>query len=946
MRYDAFISYSHAADGRLAPELQRALQRLAKPWYRRRSLEVFRDETGLAVDPHLWNAIVRALDEAEWFLLLTSPQAAASVWVNREIEHWKAHRPVDRILPVLTDGYWEWDPEKGDFTDDSDAVPPALRGVFTDEPRHLDLRWAHEEDQLDLRNSRFRNAVAEVAAPLHGRTKDEIEGEDVRQHRRTKRIAWSAVSALAVLTIAAVAGAGIAVYNANQAEQRRLQAEAQRLAAQSRTELERPDLAFLLAAHGYRMHPSLQTEGALLTAVANLPEFKQRIPVDAPVTAVAVSDAADRVWIGTADGKVTAHSFTTGAEIGRAEDQFDREVVAMAPAAAGADAVVVTDGTVVTTLDSALRPAVVRTPDTAVSALAVQPTTGRIAAGTSAGGVLVWDADSSAPTTMFPALPNAAGRMSAVTALAWTPDGGLVVAGQDGAVRRFDVTRPDRPVWEQVEAGSSADDGPVSWVSALTVVGDGTVVTGGSDGTVGFWNGADGMPTAAGRNEIHADAVTGLVATGDGPEAGSVASVSEDGFVIYWNHLTGSPPLPPVKVDEQAATAVAWDPADPAQGVTGGTAGGALLLDYGDDRRRPLARPVEGWTDAVAVAISPAADRLAVVRATVEPSGSGESAQGQLITELTLTDVAEPDPAGPSVTIDGMVDEVVFSSDGSRVLASTTEGEVVVWDGVAEAPTATRVAPGEPASQLAVSPDGVTVATRWMNTASQSFEAAPVRLWRLEGDELVEQGQIAGPPLAFGLAFTPDRSRLVIGGSGELVIHRLADGTTTTVELDNDETRSLAVAPDGNTIAVSLWSGPIRLFDTQTGRPTGDDLRVAKRVTDVAFRGNSELATVSEDGSIIFWDLTSRTRLSDRPLTAVDRNAGAGYALAPSLALAQDVALTASVADRRLIRWSLNPTDWIAEGCAVHQRDLTDAEKDRYDLEDADPICEETQKNR
>ncbi|MDQ2636220.1 MAG: TIR domain-containing protein [Actinomycetota bacterium] len=928
MRYDGFISYSHAADGQLAPALQRALQRLAKPWYRRRSLEVFRDETGLAVDPHLWGAIVRALDDAEWFLLLTSPQAAASVWVNREIDHWKAHRSIDRILPVVTDGHWEWDPEKSDFTDDSDAVPPALRGVFTDEPRHLDLRWAREEDQLDLRNSQFRNAVAEVAAPLHGRTKDEIEGEDVRQHRRTKRIAWSAVAALAVLTVAAVTGAGIAVYNANQAEQRRIQAEAQRLAAQSRTELERPDLAFLLAAHGYRLHRSVQTEGALLTAVANLPEFKERIPVDAPVTAVAISDAADRVWIGTTAGAVIAQSFTTGAELGRVDDQFAREVVAMVPAMAGSDAVVATDGGIVATLDGDLAVSVMRTPANAVTALAVQPSTGRIAAGTVAGSVILWDTGSSEPSATFPV------GTAAVTALAWTPDSGLVTAGDDGAFRRFDPARPERPVWEQTEVGR-----PGSWVSALTVVDDGTVVSGGSDGTVGFWNGADGMPTAAGLNELHADEVTGLAATGDGPEAGSVASVSEDGFVIYWNHLTGSPPLPPVKVDEQATTAVAWDPANPARGVTGGTAGGALLLDYGEDRRRPLARPVEGWTDAVAVAISPAADRLAVVRASVEAPGSGESAQGHLVTELTLTDVAHPDPDGPSVTIDGMVDQVVFTHDGGRVLASTTEGDVVVWDGVADAATATRVAPGEPASQLAVSPDGVTVATRWLSTESQSFEVAPVGLWRLDGNELVKQGQIAGPPLAFGLAFTPDGSRLVIGGSGELVIHRLADDANTTVKLENDEVRSLAVAPDGNTIAVSLWSGPVRLFDTETGKPTGDDLRVAKRVTDVAFRGNAELATVSEDGSIIFWDLTSRTRLSDRPLAAVDRSAGAGFTLAPSLALAQDVAVTASVADRRLIRWSLNPPDWIAEGCAVHQRDLTDAEKDRYDLEGADPIC-------
>ncbi len=30
--YNAFISYSHAADGRMATALQAALERFAKPW--------------------------------------------------------------------------------------------------------------------------------------------------------------------------------------------------------------------------------------------------------------------------------------------------------------------------------------------------------------------------------------------------------------------------------------------------------------------------------------------------------------------------------------------------------------------------------------------------------------------------------------------------------------------------------------------------------------------------------------------------------------------------------------------------------------------------------------------------------------------------------------------------------------------------------------------------
>jgi hypothetical protein len=51
MTFNGFISYSHAADGRLAPAVQRGLHRLAKPWHRRRALWIFRDQTGLAVTP-------------------------------------------------------------------------------------------------------------------------------------------------------------------------------------------------------------------------------------------------------------------------------------------------------------------------------------------------------------------------------------------------------------------------------------------------------------------------------------------------------------------------------------------------------------------------------------------------------------------------------------------------------------------------------------------------------------------------------------------------------------------------------------------------------------------------------------------------------------------------------------------------------------------------------
>ena len=97
MTYKAFIFYSHAADGKLAPAIQSALQSFAKPWYRLRAFRIFRDKTTLATTPELWRSIQAALDESEFFLLLASVGSCRSTWVEREIEYW-LHSRVFRVL--------------------------------------------------------------------------------------------------------------------------------------------------------------------------------------------------------------------------------------------------------------------------------------------------------------------------------------------------------------------------------------------------------------------------------------------------------------------------------------------------------------------------------------------------------------------------------------------------------------------------------------------------------------------------------------------------------------------------------------------------------------------------------------------------------------------------------------------------------------------------------
>ena len=198
--YDAFISYSHAKDKPVAAALQGAVQRLGKPWYRRRALRIFRDDTSLSATPHLWPSIEEALARSRYLILLVSPQSAASPWVGKEIAYWLAHKSIDTLLLALTEGELAWDGAADDFTA-SPALPPALKGRFTAEPKWVDVR--DYRAGAPARNGKFLDLAADLAATVHGIPKEDLLSQEVRQQRRALTLAWSAAASLLVLAGAA-----------------------------------------------------------------------------------------------------------------------------------------------------------------------------------------------------------------------------------------------------------------------------------------------------------------------------------------------------------------------------------------------------------------------------------------------------------------------------------------------------------------------------------------------------------------------------------------------------------------------------------------------------------------------------------------------------------------------------------------------------------------------
>jgi hypothetical protein len=139
---------------------------------------------------------------------MASPHAAHSPWVVKEIETFLSLSSPQRILIVLTDGDLAWDAAAGDFDwRRTTAFPRLGRRVFAAEPLWVDLRRIRRSQDVSGRNPDLRDAVARLSSTLRGIPLDRLIGEDIRHHRRTMRLAWSALGLLVTLAVfLAIAG--------------------------------------------------------------------------------------------------------------------------------------------------------------------------------------------------------------------------------------------------------------------------------------------------------------------------------------------------------------------------------------------------------------------------------------------------------------------------------------------------------------------------------------------------------------------------------------------------------------------------------------------------------------------------------------------------------------------------------------------------------------------
>jgi tetratricopeptide (TPR) repeat protein len=153
---------------------------------------IFRDKLELASAADLSETIKAALDDSEALIVVCSPEAARSRWVNEEIRHFRAGGRSDRIYCVIVGGDpAECEPEKSCF-------PPSLlessSGGST-EPLAADARhWADGK----------RLAKLKLVAGLIGVRLDELRHREQQRQRRHAVLEAAAFVVMAALVVFAL----------------------------------------------------------------------------------------------------------------------------------------------------------------------------------------------------------------------------------------------------------------------------------------------------------------------------------------------------------------------------------------------------------------------------------------------------------------------------------------------------------------------------------------------------------------------------------------------------------------------------------------------------------------------------------------------------------------------------------------------------------------------
>jgi WD40 repeat protein len=410
---------------------------------------------------------------------------------------------------------------------------------------------------------------------------------------------------------------------------------------------------------------------------------------------------------------------------------------------------------------------------------------------------------------------------------------GRLLAVNNGRVgiALYDLTGKEEARGAQRRFGSEA-------VRTLAFSPDGrTLATGDFENCIRLWDVAADREARIleGHQRVPISGKNGVFCLEFAPDGKTLASTAADGTVRVWD-VSSSKETARCAGHGGAARALAFSP------------DGKTLASGGPDHALRLWEPTTGRE------VGPMKDASGAVSAmSVAPDGR-TLALVQKPGRLRLWDTATGKEWDGTPKLPDHVSAVAFSPKDQTLVIASGEGDLHYWDFVAGKTQRPVQNIRQAVRLLTVSGDGKTVACsghgRWIG------------LW----DAMAGQELSALRPRSdtiSGLVFMPDYRSLVSAGPGGMEFWSVR-GPFTHHDFSADAVGvfTVAVSPDGRTLATGEAEGAVRLWETASEKQRRAMFGDKSRVRSAAFCADGTLlATGSENGTVHLWDVGSGQRL-------------------------------------------------------------------------------------
>lgn len=229
--YDAFISYSGFRktgeesdfDRKVAERLHRSLEAYRVPRallkrspgrapVPRRLKKIFRDRDEVSASGSLYGSLTEALRRSRFLIVICSPRARQSQWMNQEVAIFRDLGRSERILPLLIEGEpAESFPEEL-FRSRAPALTSGTPGAWMAQPLAADIRAPSVSKSLRL----LKQEKLRLLAAILGCEYDDLRQRE--QERFVRRVTGAGAALLALLVV--VTTLSVQFYLARQREQR------------------------------------------------------------------------------------------------------------------------------------------------------------------------------------------------------------------------------------------------------------------------------------------------------------------------------------------------------------------------------------------------------------------------------------------------------------------------------------------------------------------------------------------------------------------------------------------------------------------------------------------------------------------------------------------------------------------------------------------------------